>query len=360
MIVYVLCFILILLFSCGKPNSIINNKYNAKFLLYFLLITVTLLLSLNYGKYLEYGVPRKLVDIPIYNNWFKSISSLSIKETLSTSIYEPLFTILLWLLTRVSDSSYYLFGSIFILSSLILIKGLCNIFELWQVIFIYFTYTNYFLYYNLHGHIIRQGFAVACLVLSLSYIVTNKTKKFYIWAIIAPLFHVSAWPFSVVLFLIKQFRIGLRLALIVWVTSASLLITGLNKIIFGFIKYEPIVRYTSIDILKRYPKVNRIDFLVFSGFFLFLSTILLKYVVGSLSNYKLLLNTYILFNAIFLSFGFIGYSDRLACYSWYIIPLLIWYPILNPRFGYRPYLSFFMISIIFALGILTGIPKIYL
>jgi hypothetical protein len=39
------------------------------------------------------------------------------------------------------------------------------------------------------------------------------------------------------------------------------------------------------------------------------------------------LTAYVVFNALFLAFGFVAFSDRIASYSWFLAPMLLWRPL---------------------------------
>ena len=51
--------------------------------------------------------------------------------------------------------------------------------------------------------------------------------------------------------------------------------------------------------------------------------------------YEWLLKSYIGFSIVYILFGFIGYSDRLAAYAWFFIPIIVFYPVIKMKSKYR-------------------------
>ena len=50
--------------------------------------------------------------------------------------------------------------------------------------------------------------------------------------------------------------------------------------------------------------------------------------------YEWLLKSYIGFSIVYILFGYIGFSDRLAGYAWFLIPVIIFYPIIKMKSKY--------------------------
>lgn len=332
---FISIFFLIVIFAIGKPKTILNNALNSIFLTFLLLVYVSI------GIF-RLGVPDPCVDAPLYLRFFNLIRGYSLNNVLTISNYDPLFTLQSWVLARIFNNTYLIWFSFFVISSLLLIIGLINIFNTWQLSLVYFTYVNYVFYYSTHLHVIRQGMAIAILVLAIAGILKKNNYLFYPCIFTAPLFHLSALPFALILFFIKKTIISIKHSLLIWCALSILFLTNLNKNVFSFIPHNKILKYSSLDIILRYGKTNRLDFYLFSLIFIIYCLIFLIYVKVRDNAFTIISNIYILFNAVFLMFGFIAYSDRIALYSWYIIPIIIWYPLLNlinQNYDYNPLFS---------------------
>ena len=354
-LIYISLSFLVFLAACGRPNTITNNKYNARLLIVLLVLLSTIFLVTAKGFPLPSDAPLHHIDTPRYINEFKQSGTRSLSDSFHYGGREPLTTLLFWSMSRVSDSGIVFVAFVWLLSFLLLIVGLSKIFSSWQLLFVFFTYLNFFIYYSYGAHAIRQGFSVLFILIALCLMVSKDYKWFYLCLFAAPLFHVAALPFVVALLLLRIFKIDLGVLVSIWIAFALLFVTGYNESLFGIVSkyYEPIGAYSSAEALMG-CKSNRLEFLLFSALFLLIVIILYNTWAKDKENYKLILNAYILLNIIFIMFGFIGYSYRLASYSWYLIPILIWFPILKPK-TYKPYISSILVVAVFITGLLTGV-----
>uniref|UniRef100_UPI001C2DEA7D EpsG family protein n=1 Tax=Halobacillus sp. Marseille-Q1614 TaxID=2709134 RepID=UPI001C2DEA7D len=107
--------------------------------------------------------------------------------------------------------------------------------------------------------------------------------------------------------------------------------------------------YSSQEVMQNYGSSYNINFLLFNTGFLFLflfakSTLMLN------NTFKSLLNMYILSSGVFFLFGFVAFADRIAGYSWLLIPLLIAVLIKNIKITINKAV---LLSFILIIGILT-------
>src|SRR5699024_3195740 len=104
-------------------------------------------------------------------------------------------------------------------------------------------------------------------------------------------------------------------------------LTGLSKNIVGMIPYEInyLEMYSSMELIQYYGGSYNIKFYIFNtGFLILFLFFYYNYpIVKSNGVFNCLLNIYILFSSVFLTFGYIAFADRLASYSWFIIPIIV-------------------------------------
>ena len=339
----------VFMISFAPPNTVLNNKYNAY------LITSCLFLYVCYslGTYINLSP-----DMNTYFNQYVGYKNVSLFTALDTSTKEPMFTAFQWFVSRFSTNKAPFYIAIWCVFASTLLFALSKIFKPWQILLVFFSYLNYFIFFNYVTNVVRQGFALSFLMVAISVLVSGqkKNKLFYFSIIFAPLFHYTALPLSIVLFLLKKVNFTVKTTVIVWCISALLFVTHFNQKIFGVLSsFIPYIRsYSSSGTLLRYTGgTNRLDFLAFSAFGLIIAYIIYRRWMKDNIPYEYLLKIYALFNVYFLLMGFVAYSDRIAAYSWFILPLLIWYPILK-RNKYQSTLIILALLIFIGLAVFNG------
>lgn len=343
-LLYIAVFTMAILIALAKQNTIINNKYNNTAILVILFILISIsVYHVNIDS---------VVDLRRYSFHFSSYQGISLFDI--EFRHEPLFSLLQWIVVNSIGSFKLFLVVVWFIIFMNFYKAVKNLFNKVDILFVFVTYFTFFIFFDYVLNAMRQGLAMSFLVLSLSILVTNSSKfTFYISIILAPLFHITSLPFSIVLLLFKWFRPKLRTVFFFWLLSIILFVTNLNSRIFSTFSFEALEIYSSDRIIERYSAVNRIDFLVFGIFFAFVGFIVWKYVFNRENNeYKNILSLYLLFNMIFLFFGFIAYSDRLASYSWILIPIILWKSIYKTK-NYR-YKAIALLLGFLAVAILTG------
>lgn len=227
--------------------------------------------------------------------------------------------------------------TIVLLYVLLLKKIIDNIFLPWQMIFVFFAYLNFTFFYNYIFNVARQGFSMMFLLLAISiWLSKEKDVFFYISLIFSISFHISVLPAAIILILLKKIDFKLKTLLILWASLSLLFVTGTNRFILNipFVSSMNFIQdYTSSDTIHYYGgETNSLKFYAFSAFFLALSLVLYRTIkMDTLieSTYLNIIKIYIALNSYFLMFGFVAFSDRVASYSWFLIPILIFYPILH-------------------------------
>lgn len=343
--------------SFFKPNTVINNKYNARVILFVLLIFTSIKVSLIESN--------DITDLYVYVNQLTSFSDVSLSSAFLISEHEPLFIILQWIIAQYTTSEIIFKVVIWILFSTLFLFSLKRMFFPGEVLIVFFSYTLYFIFFGYALNVMRQGLSISLLFIAIS---TFKNKKnslvFYACIILAPLFHFSSIIFSTILFILRKKKISLKFTLVIWLLSAILFITDLNKVLLSsFLKFLPYNTYFNSSAISFYGGANKIEFLLFSLLFVLFGLLISKYFIKGDNNYLLVIKIFILFNSIFLLSGFVAFADRIAAYSWMLIPLLIWIPIFNrerEKDIHNPIVNIFALGFFLAMGLITGSINIFL
>lgn len=307
--------------ASAKKDSIVNNKYNNNVLLFLMFVLISISI---------YNIEiNSVVDMKRYYFHFESYRGVPFQYI--EYRHELLFSLLQWIIVNTFGSFKLFLLIVWTIIFFNLTKAIRKMFGKTDVLFVFVLYSTFFIFFDYVLNAMRQGIAMSFLVLALSALIAGKKKhSFYIPIILAPLFHITSLPFSILLLLVRWFNPSLKAILIVWGASTPLFVMGLNSRIFSLLPIDKLNRYSSDQLMEQYGSVNRFDFLVFGVFFVFLGLFVLKYVFHrNNKNLETVLKVYILFNTVFICLGFIAYSDRIASYSWIIIPILLWYCVSN-------------------------------
>lgn len=314
----------VLISSLFKPGTILNNNLYAKALTFFTLAIVLYRITF-----------REIIGDTLYYVYlFQGMFDISLSRALEFYKDDRLFLIFTWLFSQVTHSTEVflcLMGSLFLL---FFYKFLAKAFEPWQVLFVTVSYALYPFFYNYATNTIRQGLAISLILVALAYYLNDEKKwlKTIALMVFACLFHWSAVPFAVILLVLKIFNIGIKKSIFFWLIMSFLYLFDLQlKIMASLTEFIPhFTVYGDTNMVGVNLTGNRLDFYLFSLFFLLVG-LYLYYFVHKEERYLKVIKTYILFNTVFLLIGFISYSDRLAAYSWFLIPVMIWIPILSKK-----------------------------
>lgn len=359
MIVYIALIAWILISSLAPVNSVLKNRFvSYGFLLSFVAL---LLVSIPFNDFSEGDMPRYIDALSVMSN-------LSYLDSLRYFGWEPLFTFMQWIFAQASlDSHLYI---IYIAILYIILYHLIskNLFYSWQRVFFFFSYLSLTFFYDYLFNGTRQGFAMAFILLAVAIWNNSDTrkKKFKIFLsfVAAVLFHTSALPVVLLILVLMFTKIKLNKLIFVWVLFSILFLTGLNSLIselpfLGGVEYLAV--YNDNDLIRQFGEVNKVNFFVLSLLIIIVSLILYYKVPLEETKRTIYLNfikVYILTNTLFLAFGFIAYSNRIATFSWIFIPLLIIYPVLHSKVNARYYL-FAMVLAIAIIGFVTSAYDVF-
>lgn len=342
---YLTIFAAILLSASSPNNTIINNRFTNNSLLTIMFITVSLSI---------YNID--LYTIPDALNYAERTILYTYMpfELLNTNITEDAaFNILQWILAQFTDSIKAFLLLVWFIIFVNITVAAKNVFKPNEVLFVVFAYLTYFIFFDYALNAVRQGLAISFLIVALSIIVSKKRNLyFYIALALAPLMHVSALPLSIALMILKRKFITLKFVGMIWMVALAAFVTGLNAELLGNLRGS-LDDYTSTYVLGNIgDSFNRIDFMLFSVFFAVLLALMKRYIVEDQESFAILFKFYLLANSYFLFFGFINFSDRLASYSWMLIPLILFQGIQNTvNLRYKRVL---LVVLFFITGMITG------
>lgn len=188
-----------------------------------------------------------------------------------------------------------------------------------------------FSFYDYGVNIVRNGIASSFLL----FAIINYKKRFVFifYALIGMLFHLSILVPFIVTLIILYSKISEKYCLLIWGISifGGIYITEIfrNSILeIGWLESR-----TSLYLSQQNPNMDifsregfRWDFLIYSSFPILLS---LYYVYKKNVKdeiYIFLLKIYLLTNSIWLLINSVPFSNRFAYLSWFMMPILIFYP----------------------------------
>ncbi|MCB2339602.1 EpsG family protein [Clostridium estertheticum] len=347
MLISITVLFLMLLISIAKPNTILNNKYNSRVILFILFYIVSInVISRDFSA---------LSDAGVYVTSFLNMHNQGLSNMFIQHSSDPLFSLIMWVISRVTVSHFVFFAILWFIFIFAFLKAFSIILLPNQELLVFFSFTMYYFFYSIATNVLRQGLSISFLFIVLSYYLTEQEKKktTLFLLLCACLFHWSAVPFAAILLIFRRINIKIRTLLIVWVLSAFAYLTNIQQtILIPLLQYIPKLSLY-LTFRNFYGNgVNRLDFLLFSSIWvLFIMVIKGKFNVTS--QYNKLIKVYIAFNTVFLLMGFIPFSDRIGLYSWMLVPLIVWLPIFNTK-KFRPFLILTVLIIFLLVGIFSG------
>lgn len=319
--ILIIIWLFIFLMSFLKDNNIFRNRYTTKMLEVLLLFILTLTIGL-----------RSLSSFPdnlSYKYFFEDSLYTSFTNFLISSPMEVGFSVLTWLIGRVTESYTVFFVIIFLLFIGLFLSFLKNLFGHDKLIILaIFTSTPFFISFS--ANIIRNGLAVSLLLLATYYSFNKKNNLLTVFLlIIAPLFHTAVIPFAIFLVLERFITLKLNHLLWFWILTIALFILKIPSLFLPLLNnFDSIETYASTDAFELYGGgAYRLDFLIFNTLIVIFTLVIFRFYGNREKDFilikyiKLMLFSAIVFNM----FGFIAFSDRLAVYVWlfFLITVLL-------------------------------------
>jgi hypothetical protein len=178
---------------------------------------------------------------------------------------------------------------------------------------------------------IRAGVALSVFLIALANY--NSRIKFFSISLISVLIHKSLL-LPLVAFHTTKYITKTKYYYYFWLLC--LLISGVNiSFISGFVESiigqsdDRFIGYLADETLERYNVGFRIDFILYSVIPILIGRMyVLKYYFQDIW-YKRIFHTYLLTNAVWLLVIRMAFTDRMAYLSWFLIPILLLYPLFN-------------------------------
>jgi len=290
--------------------------------------------SYHFGLFIAIVVFLKIATYPIltygdkenYQNYFYDLSIITMWESkdLGFSFLSYVFKFF------INDSNIYFFilAFIYIIGYIILANR-----------FIKKEYIGYFIIasflsfgFAAYGvNTIRAGVALSVFLIALANY--NSRIKFFSISLISVLIHKSLL-LPLVAFHTTKYITKTKYYYYFWVLC--LLISGVNiSFVSGFFESiigqsdDRFIGYIADETLERYNVGFRIDFILYSVIPILIGRMyVLKYYFQDIW-YKRIFHTYLLTNAVWLLVIRMAFTDRMAYLSWFLIPILLLYPLFN-------------------------------
>jgi len=204
-------------------------------------------------------------------------------------------------------------------------------------VFLLWFFASLFIFISMSTNVLRQGIGGVFVMWGISIYLNreNKSKRFIIPLLIAPLFHFSL-ILVILLFFISKYLKNIKLAYSILFISIVLSYIGFN--LNSTLGNLPVVGNIFLDRMDTYLGENiknytvgfRIDFLFFNLFFVAIGYYIsnMKIVKESYKQYNQIYIAYILLTSYFVLMFNVPYSDRFGILSWIFIPFIM-YPIFD-------------------------------
>lgn len=339
-------FIIILLFLSFIHSTNDTLVYVHKnYLGYYLLIGVII-----FGIYITALSKQNLFqsDAIAYFYNLQSVKSLihsnSLLDTFTQVEFEKGFILLQIIISSITnDSQMY---SLIMYSIIILLPIIASVyyFGFESLPFIMLQYMFFNIFNTISLIVLRQGIAIGILLISLMTYLKGHKKMSILLMLVSAQFHSTAYIMLISLLIIEFLKINLKWLLAMWGIGSLLYITSWNQKILQYLPFNSqyITNYTGSlwsgqsELYGQTP--NAIRYLLFSAIFLLIILFFKKFFLNNDIGMIFLSKVYVVWNTIFLIFGFVAFSSRIALYSWMLFPLILFYAFWSNRVlkGYYP------------------------
>lgn len=177
---------------------------------------------------------------------------------------------------------------------------------------------------------IRMGFALSVMLLIIS--IPVKTRIKYLFLFIPVMIHTSM-IIPILSYLFAYYINNRKISEMIWIVCLIIAIIGVSPISLfedlGFIDQRVVNYASSQSDGDGYKAGFRIDFLIYSAVPIFIANKWINKYKYRNKFYLNLYSTYLICNSIWVLMISTNFNDRIAYLSWFMIPLLTLYPLLN-------------------------------
>jgi hypothetical protein len=317
----------VLFYVAAGDLRYVRHWLNAIFPLAILLVVLTILAATG---------GTDVADKALYTTELEALSFAPFREVFdafTTDGREPAFLLFVWIVGLFTHDAFVFFVCTAAFSSVMLALSYQLILRsAWQTVIVVFLTFAFGFFVNYAGLVLRQGLSITFMLLAVALVI-RQAKIHWILAalVIAVLFHWSAVTAAVLILTARLISFRSNVLIAVWAVASVLYLTGLNGVLLSPLDtlLPDVATYTDRSLATSYSGgTNRVDFWLLSLAFVGYGS-----AAGRLSStpawYSKLFHMYVLLNTYYLIMGFIYFSDRLAAYSWSLVPLLAAVPALN-------------------------------
>lgn len=274
-------------------------------------------------------------DTFAYYTWFNDIKGDSIENVANLTFgKDPVIRLIFWLFSNISTIGVTLGFVSFIFTYLCYYfsKKICEVAHLGNG-FILFLLTMYsFTAFNCEINIIRAGLGIGFWLIFTIYLFKKNTKSSILYGLLALFTHFSTIVFIIIAIIAYGLKLSINKYMFMVVAILILSFIGLSIlrfVDFNIFNFEKASNYIN-NIDKTSYKIGfRFSFAAFNLLFLFIPFFLKRY-LGELEKYYFRL--YALSTMIFFLWFSIPFSDRIGAFSWFLIPTIIYFPLVR-RYG---------------------------
>ena len=278
-----------------------------------------------------------VVDKMRYGLEFETLSFTPFGEALTdfvTTGREPAFLLFNWAIGLFTQDMMVFFAVTALVCNLLLILALWMILGTgWQTTIVFFATFCFGFFLDYSSFLLRQGLSIAFLLLGLALVLRGaRLLPVLTILVVGVCFHWSALPAALIIVLVKVVRWRPEVMVGLWLLLSLTYFTGVNARLAGPLgsSIEQVENYANPDLALDYAGgTNRPIFWALSAVPMAVGYVAARTATFLPSWYAKLFNAYVLLNCYFLLLGFLFFSDRLAAYSWSLIPLLVCVPFLT-------------------------------
>lgn len=321
---------------CVDTNQLTNNKSSI-----VLLFAVTLFIGLR-------PVDIAFVDMIAYDQYMSNMEIMSdgnysFETDTSNLIFDNLIN--WWAIKYFNHSLFFL-----LLSAIYFIGAFCSIKLLfsmhYQAVYLIFLAAFSTFSYGTNG--IKAGAAASLFLMALAFDNRKDIHLNKLWTIV---FILLSWGFHhamqlpVVAFLVCKIIKAPKYYLFLWCLCVLMSLAHITSFMSFF---QGLTDERGFEYLAGGGDTVlgfRFDFVIYSMFPILIGYYALnkRYIVSE--RYNFLLNFYTLTNAIWVLCMYANFNNRIAFLSWFVLPIVLVYPLLNEQWGNDKFTYFRSISL---------------
>ena len=187
-------------------------------------------------------------------------------------------------------------------------------------------------FYNYGVNVVRAGIATSFMLLA--FVKYEKFRTFCIYAVLGVLFHKSALLSLTAFICARLYNKNIKWYILIWLLAVPLSFV-IKELATDFIMGVELISERAEDYLTGEADADtfshigfRYDFVMFSAAPLFVGWYFIVKKKFADDFYRIMFCTYTLANAVWILINDVPFSDRFAYLSWFMMPVIIFYPFL--------------------------------